>query len=81
MLSDQSRIIDLAKFTYFPLGKTFEKQIKTIEEQGEKQVDAITNQGKILKALTNKNGHKSIYKKIFDYIVKERLDEIKELMK
>ena len=24
------------KFTYFPLGEAFEKQIKTIEDQGEK---------------------------------------------
>ena len=31
--SDQSRIIEQAKFTYSPLGKAFEKQIKTIEEQ------------------------------------------------
>ena len=30
---NQSRIIEQAKFTYFPLGKTFEKQIKTTEEQ------------------------------------------------
>ena len=32
-----------AKFTYFPLGKAFEKQIKTIEDQGKKQVDALEN--------------------------------------
>ena len=32
--SDQSRIIEQAKFTYSLLGRTFEKQIKTIEEQG-----------------------------------------------
>ena len=31
--SDQSRIIDQAKFTYSPLGKAFEKQIRTIEDQ------------------------------------------------
>ena len=31
--SDQSRIIEQARFTYSPLGKAFEKQIKTIEEQ------------------------------------------------
>ena len=31
---DQSRIIEQAKFTYYPLGKAFEKQAKTIEEQG-----------------------------------------------
>ena len=32
--SDQSRIIEQAKFTYSPLGKAFEKQIKIIEDQG-----------------------------------------------
>ena len=30
-----------SKFTYSPLGKAFEKQIKTIEEQGIKQVEAL----------------------------------------
>ena len=30
--SDQSKMIEEAKFTYSPLGKTFEKQIKTIED-------------------------------------------------
>ena len=30
--SDQSSIIEQAKFTYSPLGKAFEKLIKTIEE-------------------------------------------------
>ena len=34
--SDQSRIIEQAKFTYSPLGKAFENQIKIIEEQGKK---------------------------------------------
>ena len=28
--------IEQAKFTYSPLGKSFEKQIKRIEDQGEK---------------------------------------------
>ena len=32
--SDQSSIIEQASFTYYPLGKVFEKQTKTIEEQG-----------------------------------------------
>ena len=39
--SDQSRIIEQAKFTYSPLDKAFEKQIKTIEEQGKKQVESL----------------------------------------
>ena len=30
-----------AKFTYSPLGKMFEKQIKTIEDQGKKQTEAL----------------------------------------
>ena len=34
--SDQSRIIEQAKFTYSPLCKAFEKQIKTIEKQRKK---------------------------------------------
>ena len=41
--SNQQQIIEQAKFTYSPLGKTFEKQIKTIEDQGKKQVDALEN--------------------------------------
>ena len=36
LTSDPSRIIEQAKFTYSPLGKTLEKQTKMIEEQGEK---------------------------------------------
>ena len=39
--SDQSRIIEQAKFTYPPLGKAFEKQIKAIEDKGIKQVQAL----------------------------------------
>ena len=34
--SDQNRIIEQAKFTYSPFSKAFEKEIKTIEEQGKK---------------------------------------------
>ena len=34
--SNQKQIIEQAKFTYSPLGNAFEKQVKTIEDQGEK---------------------------------------------
>ena len=34
--TNQQQIIEQTKFTYSPLGKAFEKQIKTIEYQGEK---------------------------------------------
>ena len=39
--SNKQQIIEQAKFTYSPLAKAFEKQIKTIEYQGEKQIKAI----------------------------------------
>ena len=39
--SNQQQIIQQTKFTYSLLEKTFEKQIKTIEDQGKKQVDAL----------------------------------------
>ena len=34
--STQQQIIEQTKFTYSPLGKAFDKQIKTIEDQGKK---------------------------------------------
>ena len=38
---NQQQIIEQAKFTYSPLGKAFEKQIKTIEDQGKTDDDAL----------------------------------------
>ena len=48
---DQSRIIEQAKFTCSPLGKAYEKQIKAVEDQGIKQVEAL----KILKLEENQD--------------------------
>ena len=39
--SSNQQIIEQARLTYSPLGKVFNKQIKTIEKQGRKQVDAL----------------------------------------
>ena len=39
--SNQQQIIEQAEFTYSPSGKAFEKQTKTIQDQGEKQIKAI----------------------------------------
>ena len=60
--------------------KTFEKQIKTIEAQGQKQVDALENlkTKKQTKAITYDDEsleQKESYNKLFD----EKLDEIQEL--
>ena len=41
--SNQQQIIEQTKFVYSPLGKALEKQVKTIEDQGEKQFDALKN--------------------------------------
>ena len=43
MPSNQQQIIEQAKFTYSPLGKVFERQTKTIEDQGKKQIDALAD--------------------------------------
>ena len=68
--SSQQQIIEQAKFTYSPLGKAFEKQTKTIEDQGKKQVHA-------LKAIKIGSNNKStITKEIYDEILEERIDEI-----
>ena len=53
--SDQSRIIEQAKFTYSPLGKAFEKQVKTIEDQGEKQIKAPEEHKKQLVKYSDEN--------------------------
>ena len=43
LLSNQQQTIEQAKFTYSPLEKAFEKQTKTMEDQGEKQIKAVQN--------------------------------------
>ena len=39
--SNQQQIIEQVKFIYSPLGKAFEKQIRTTKDQREKQIKAI----------------------------------------
>ena len=56
--SNQQEIIEQAEFTYLPLGNAFEKQTKTIEDQGEKQVHALKSLKPSHKQLTiNKRLH------------------------
>ena len=54
--SNQQQIIQQAKFTYSPLGKALKKQIKTIEDQGNKEVKAI--QDKKIVNINNKDDYK-----------------------
>ena len=71
--SNQRQIIEQAKFTYSPLRKAFEKQTKPVEEQGRKQIDAITIQNERLLPLNNKDNHKGIYKKYLKNKLKKNL--------
>ena len=75
---NQNRIIEQAKFTYSPLGKVFGKQIKTIEEQGKKQVEAL----KVLKPNTQKLTIKyAIPENILTAEAKNEHNKIKEIEK
>ena len=72
--SNQQQIIEQAKFTYSPLGKAFEKQIKTIEDQGKKQVDALENLKP--KAIESGSNNKPIItQEIYNETLEETLDE------
>ena len=78
--SNQQQIIQQAKFNYSPLAKAYEKQIKTIKDQGKKQVKAIQDN----KQLVNKDDYKdrlllSKEREIFKNIYNKRLDKIEEL--
>ena len=79
--SNQQQIIEQAKFTYSPLGKAFEKQIKTIEDQGKKQVDALENlklkeETKPIKDLPNNQSTAAI---IFNDLINKRKKLMSEL--
>ena len=48
LASNQIQSIEQANFTYSPLSKAFEKQIKMIEDQEEKQMKVLEDYGKDL---------------------------------
>ena len=64
------------------MGKAFEKQIKTIKNQSEKQVEALENLKDLKKQLANNYENKLLHLKeggISKNIYNKRLDKIKEL--
>ena len=86
--SNQKQIIEQAKYTYSHLRKAFEKQTKTIEDQGKKQIKVIENNKKQLdsnKADDYKNElliskEREIFKK---FIMKNQIkqkNQLKELI-
>ena len=75
---NQKQIIKQAKLTYSPLGKAFEKETKTIEDQGKKQVETL--KGLKPEAIKSEsNNEPLITTEIFDKILDERMDEIIEM--
>ena len=81
--SNQQQIIQQAKFTYSPLGKAFEKQIKTIEDQGKKQVKAIQDNKQLVSSNKDDDYKDKLLlsreREIFKDIYNKRLDKIEEL--
>ena len=80
--SNQRQIIEQAKFTYSPLGKAFEKQTKTIKDQGKNQVKAI--QDNKVSINNNDDDYKdklllSKEREIFKDIYNKTLDKIEEI--
>ena len=66
------------------MGKAFEKQTKTVEDQGEREIKAIQNQGEIktIKKYTYDNEDTPLISKqkvIFNKLVDKRLEEITNL--
>ena len=74
LASNQRQIIEQAKFTYSPLGNNFEKQIKTIEDQGQKQFKALGDlnpkdiKPKTIEVKSGNKNNQSIISNIFKYI-------------
>ena len=71
------------KFTYSSLGKAFEKQIKTIEGQGEIQIQALERHWKqLVKSSSKKESLTHLKQKdVFEELANKRADEIQNLSK
>ena len=70
----QQQIIEQTKFAYSPLGKAFEKQLKSIEDQGEKRVDVLKDlkQKEQTKPIEDKSNNQSKFTIIFNDLINKR---------
>ena len=75
------QIIEQAKFTYCPLGKAFEKQIKTFEDQGKEHIDALENlkPKEETRPIDDKSNNKSKATIIFNGLINKRKALTKKL--
>ena len=74
-------LIEQAKFTYSPLGKAFEKQTKTIEDQGDKQIKAIQDNKKQLTNTQEVTIKNIIPENILNDEAKKEIHKISEIEK
>ena len=75
--SNQQQIIEQARFTYSPLRKTFEKQIKTVEDLGKKQVNALESfkPKEQTKSIEDKSNNRPKSTTIFNELINKRINE------
>ena len=78
---NRQQIIQQARCTYSPLGKSFEKQINTIKDQGEKQIEALESLKKKEITSESDDNNTSITKEVYDKILEERMNEILKIRK
>ena len=78
--SNQKQILEKAKFTYFPLGKSFEKQTKQLKIKEKKQVDVLkTLKPKKLETTedsSDDNEKHLKYKEVFNELSDDGIGEI-----
>ena len=73
--SNRQQVTEQVKFTYSPLGKAFEKETRTIEDQGEKQVQALQD----LKPKEQIKSIEGIFPEGYESVeIKNEINKIKE---
>ena len=73
--------MEQTKFTYSPLEKAFEKQVKAIEDQGKKQVDVLKDlkEKEQTKLIEDKSSNQSKATIIFNDLINKRKKIMSEL--
>ena len=77
MKSNQKQIKEQTKFTYSHLGKAFEKQTKTIKDQGKKQIDVLKilkpKELKTIEGTSDDNEKYLKHKEVFNELSNEKI--------
>ena len=79
--SNEQQIIEQTKFRYSPLEKAFDKQLQTIEDQGETQIDALQDlkPKEQTRPIEDKSKNQSKAKFIFNDLINKRKEIMNEL--